>query len=144
MFKKPKQKKYVSNDDIKNFKRELSSMKYFEKKIKECEDDLTMIGRLLYEAKTIHYGDMKNGRFDLLEKMDEEDRLVHVRDAYLTLYKNCLRFFESINDKRLSRIIYDLYVNDDNHEKVALDNNMSRSKMYRDINKAIINFLRKK
>lgn len=130
------------DDKIEQFKRDLKSLRYYEQRIIELEQELECISRVLYEAKTQHYGESKgNKQINKIEFMEIEDKLCKSISVYSSLRDSIKNKLNLLDECDMS-LLMDMFVVGRNHYKIAEDRNVSRSKLYRDVDNIIEKLLK--
>lgn len=133
----------TEKDKIEQFKRELKSYEYYQKKVQECNEELEVIAHKLEGvsspcAKDIIYENAGDPYSDVnkLQLIMEEEELVKERKLYIDriLYvdEKMMLIPNSLEKKAAERI----YIKKEMHQKVAEDLNMDRKTLYRRINSA--------
>lgn len=134
----------TEKDKIEQFKRELKSYEYYQKKVQECNEELEVIAHklegvsspcvkdVIYENAGDPYSDVNK-----LQLIFEEEELVKERKLYIDriLYvdEKMMLIPNSLEKKAAERI----YIKKEMHQKVADDLNMDRKTLYRRINAAL-------
>lgn len=132
----------TEKDKVEQFKRELKSYEFYKKKVQECNEQLEEIAvklqgvsspaikEVIYENAGNPY--RKDSR--ILELMNDEDRLIDERQSYidriLKIDEKMLLIPDGIDKQAAIRI----YMNREQHQKVANDVGMDRVTLYRRIN----------
>lgn len=123
---------------IEQFKREIKSINYYDAKIQECREQLTCIHTLMYEAKTINYGEkMGHGTYNLIELIYKEEQLCREQQAYEIMRESILRKLAraSLHDREL---LIDIYIKKHSYEKKARMEYMSEIQLKRSVNRIIL------
>lgn len=132
----------TEKDKIEQFKRELKSYEYYQKKVQQCNEKLEVIAHKLEGVsspcvKDVIYENAGNpySNVNKLQLMIEEDELIKERDKYIGMIGEIDAKLLKIHNTDEKEMIIDLYIKKINHEKVATDNYYAnRAGMYKRIN----------
>lgn len=132
----------TEKDKIEQFKRELKSYEYYQKKVQECNEELEVIAHKLQgvsspTVKDVIYENAGNpySNENKLQLMLEESELIKERDKYIVMIGDIDARLLKIHNADEREMIIDLYIKKINHEKVASDNYYAnRAGMYKRIN----------
>lgn len=132
----------TEKDRIEQFKRELKSYEYYQKKVQECNEELEVIAHKLEGVsspcvKDVIYENAGDpySNINKLQLMIEEDELVKERDKYIEMISGIDARLLKVPNSDEREMIIDLYIKKVNHEKVASDNYYAnRAGMYKRIN----------
>lgn len=132
----------TEKDKIEQFKRELKSYEYYQKKVQQCNEELEVIAHKLEGVsspcvKDVIYENAGNpySNVNKLQLMIEEDELIKERDKYIGMIGEIDAKLLKIHNTDEKEMIIDLYIKKINHEKVATDNYYAnRAGMYKRIN----------
>lgn len=127
----------VTKETVNAFKSELKSLKRYEDQIRRNQEQLEIIYRKMYCARSVRYGD-KGG------KAIDKDELITMKDEINRKIKSyeCLRNDITLKLSRLDNLdernlLIRLYVENENKLRIQKDYGVSRSKLYRDADKII-------
>lgn len=114
------------NEKIEQFKREIKSITYYEKRILEIEYNIHSTDQMLdclgdasfylpiQKEQLIKYGNK-------IEILLQQDKLINQRAMYLMRIKEIIDLINRIGNHKDQQLIIDLFINNKNYKKLILD-----------------------
>lgn len=127
----------TEKDKIEQFKREMRSIRYYEGRMQEINDELVKLNRIMREPKPIKYGEAMGNPPNFYDLMEQEDTL---RAEYEELHGRQSAVYEKLslipNEKDKDALIA-LYIHRERFEEVADKYFRGLRSMKRDVDKII-------
>lgn len=109
----------TAKDKIEQFKREMRSIRFYEGRMQEINDELVRLNRIMREPKPIKYGEAMGNPPNFFDLMEQEDQL---RSEYEELHGRQSAVYEKlskITSKKDKDALIALYIRRERFEEVA-------------------------